>query len=417
MRELFKFLYIVLFILCLCFEVIGQVTISEFLRSAKDDRALKLFDDQVHYLQQKPYQLSPLQKLELRTGSNQLDPDRQDYAIRINPANPWEVRNNNNYFKEYQLILTTKKGIVLKEVLAARYQIVNDFMYCQQQLALIEKDRKLTEAAVIILGKQQYFNSFNGDDYVKYNLDQMNKTVAFEEASFQLDNQLALIVEKYPNALDKTVKWDYQQMITIDQIENIVDSLLRVEGSIATIAYQEGKVNLANQEYKLEKSNINVGYLQTQYQPYRIEQGRKPWNISLGVTIPITNPNKGDMTKKKLEAIEAQHDLENIKSDLRLQSSMFNSKLHNLIKRYRIIHAKLEELNASNLAKTLIEMNNNNPLAVIQFNGNILKLEEIVLRLKHTITSSYIEFLASIDKLQERPIKNYIATDFEAIGF
>ena len=417
MRELFKFLYIVLFILCLCFEVIGQVTISEFLRSAKDDRALKLFDDQVNYLQQKPYQLSPLQKLELRTGSNQLDPDRQDYAIRINPANPWEVRNNNNYFKEYQLILTTKKGIVLKEVLAARYQIVNDFMYCQQQLALIEKDRKLTEAAVIILGKQQYFNSFNGDDYVKYNLDQMNKTVAFEEASFQLDNQLALIVEKYPNALDKTVKWDYQQMITIDQIENIVDSLLRVEGSIATIAYQEGKVNLANQEYKLEKSNINVGYLQTQYQPYRIEQGRKPWNISLGVTIPITNPNKGDMTKKKLEAIEAQHDLENIKSDLRLQSSMFNSKLHNLIKRYRIIHAKLEELNASNLAKTLIEMNNNNPLAVIQFNGNILKLEEIVLRLKHTITSSYIEFLASIDKLQERPIKNYIATDFEAIGF
>ena len=417
MRELFKFLYIVLFILCLCFEVIGQVTISEFLRSAKDDRALKLFDDQVHYLQQKPYQLSPLQKLELRTGSNQLDPDRQDYAIRINPANPWEVRNNNNYFKEYQLILTTKKGIVLKEVLAARYQIVNDFMYCQQQLALIEKDRKLTEAAVIILGKQQYFNSFNGDDYVKYNLDQMNKTVAFEEASFQLDNQLALIVEKYPNALDKTVKWDYQQMITIDQIENIVDSLLRVEGSIATIAYQEGKVNLANQEYKLEKSNINVGYLQTQYQPYRIEQGRKPWNISLGVTIPITNPNKGDMTKKKLEAIEAQHDLENIKSDLRLQSGMFNSKLHNLIKRYRIIHAKLEELNASNLAKTLIEMNNNNPLAVIQFNGNILKLEEIVLRLKHTITSSYIEFLASIDKLQERPIKNYIATDFEAIGF
>ena len=417
MRELFKFLYIVLFILCLCFEVIGQVTISEFLRSAKDDRALKLFDDQVNYLQQKPYQLSPLQKLELRTGSNQLDPDRQDYAIRINPANPWEVRNNNNYFKEYQLILTTKKGIVLKEVLAARYQIVNDFMYCQQQLALIEKDRKLTEAAVIILGKQQYFNSFNGDDYVKYNLDQMNKTVAFEEASFQLDNQLALIVEKYPNALDKTVKWDYQQMITIDQIENIVDSLLRVEGSIATIAYQEGKVNLANQEYKLEKSNINVGYLQTQYQPYRIEQGRKPWNISLGVTIPITNPNKGDMTKKKLEAIEAQHDLENIKSDLRLQSGMFNSKLHNLIKRYRIIHAKLEELNASNLAKTLIEMNNNNPLAVIQFNGNILKLEEIVLRLKHTITSSYIEFLASIDKLQERPIKNYIATDFEAIGF
>lgn len=417
MRAIVLYSWLISLFIAVNVEVSGQVTVSEFLRSAKDDREVRLFEEQLSYLQQKPYQLSPLQKLEVRTRSNQLDPARQDYALRLNPANPWEVRHNNNYFKEFQLVLATRKAIVLKEVLAARYKLVIDFMYYRELKALAEEDKKLAEAALAVLGMQQYSDSFKGDDFVKLNLEHLNKVVALEEVSFEMDNQMDQIVEKHPAAFDQNIEWDYQRILSIDQIEMVVDSLFTAEGSNIALAYQEGKVNLANQEFKLEKSNINVGFLQTQYEPYRIEQNRKPWNISMGITIPIANPNKGDMTKRKLEVIEAQYDLDEKRGELQSQRVMLHRRLKNLITRYRLTKLKMDELRNGTLAKTLTEMKGNNPLAAIQFNANTLKLQGIVLKLRQSILSTYIEFLSSTDRLQQHPITNYMSSDFEEIGF
>lgn len=417
MRAIVLYSWLISLFIAVNVEVSGQVTVSEFLRSAKDDREVRLFEEQLSYLQQKPYQLSPLQKLEVRTRSNQLDPARQDYALRLNPANPWEVRHNNNYFKEFQLVLATRKAIVLKEVLAARYKLVIDFMYYRELKALAEEDKKLAEAALAVLGMQQYSDSFKGDDFVKLNLEHLNKVVALEEVSFEMDNQMDHIVEKHPAAFDQNIEWDYQRILSIDQIEMVVDSLFTAEGSNIALAYQEGKVNLANQEFKLEKSNINVGFLQTQYEPYRIEQNRKPWNISMGITIPIANPNKGDMTKRKLEVIEAQYDLDEKRGELQSQRVMLHRRLKNLITRYRLTKLKMDELRNGTLAKTLTEMKGNNPLAAIQFNANTLKLQGIVLKLRQSILSTYIEFLSSTDRLQQHPITNYMSSDFEEIGF
>lgn len=417
MRAIVLYSWLISLFIAVNVEVSGQVTVSEFLRSAKDDREVRLFEEQLSYLQQKPYQLSPLQKLEVRTRSNQLDPARQDYALRLNPANPWEVRHNNNYFKEFQLVLATRKAIVLKEVLAARYKLVIDFMYYRELKALAEEDKKLAEAALAVLGMQQYSDSFKGDDFVKLNLEHLNKVVALEEVSFEMDNQMDHIVEKHPAAFDQNIEWDYQRILSIDQIEMVVDSLFTAEGSNIALAYQEGKVNLANQEFKLERSNINVGFLQTQYEPYRIEQNRKPWNISMGITIPIANPNKGDMTKRKLEVIEAQYDLDEKRGELQSQRVMLHRRLKNLITRYRLTKLKMDELKNGTLAKTLTEMKGNNPLAAIQFNANTLKLQGIVLKLRQSILSTYIEFLSSTDRLQQHPITNYMSSDFEEIGF
>src|SRR5689334_15617377 len=107
----------------------GQVTINEFLKSALDDSELQSYDAQLKYLESKPYRLSPLQKLEFRTKSNELDPGRQDYAIRINPANPWEMKSNANYFKGYQSVLAFEKDFAWKESLLTRYLLIIELLY------------------------------------------------------------------------------------------------------------------------------------------------------------------------------------------------------------------------------------------------------------------------------------------------
>src|SRR5687768_14387216 len=102
----------------------AQLTIGQFIQSTERDAEQKAFISQLEYLASKPYRLAPIQKLEFRTRTNELDFGRQDYAIRVNPANPWEVRNNNRYFKEYASELGFEMELLFRDALVERYTLI-----------------------------------------------------------------------------------------------------------------------------------------------------------------------------------------------------------------------------------------------------------------------------------------------------
>ena len=118
----------------------AQVTMQEFLRSVKTDYEVSSFEAQIQYLDAKTYRLSPLQKLEFRTRSNQLDPDRQDYGLRFTPANPWEIRSNNHYFQQYRSVLAFERDLALKDALIARYSLIIDLLYYKEIRVLKERE-------------------------------------------------------------------------------------------------------------------------------------------------------------------------------------------------------------------------------------------------------------------------------------
>src|SRR5688572_9191584 len=86
-------------------QAAAQTAIDGFFLSAYEDTEVKSINEQIQYLNSRPYRLAPIDQLQFRTESNQLDPSRQDYALRLNPANPWQVRNNNRYFSDYKSML------------------------------------------------------------------------------------------------------------------------------------------------------------------------------------------------------------------------------------------------------------------------------------------------------------------------
>lgn len=394
----------------------AQITMQEFLRSASSDHEVTSYEEQIHFLDAKTYRLSPLQKLEFRTRSNQLDPDRQDYGLRFTPANPWEIRSNNQYFQQYKSVLSYERDLALKEALINRYNLITGLMYFREIKSLKEEAQRLVNVQITIMEKQRQSDFFNAEDYVELKLDQMDRSVEFEEANFDLLNQFRRVEGMYPAASEQTVDWDYDYVLTVDRLAQVVDSLYGQQLPSTSIKHRESKIDLANQEYKLEKSNINVGFVQAQYEHYRIEQDRKPWNISLGVTIPITNPNKGDMTKRKLEAIEAQHERDETKEEVKTLTSASREQLKSLIVRYQDIKEKIHALNVGSLSSTISALKDDNPMASIRFNQNLLKLKAIEVKLRQSILTAYIEFLGHTDIIQQQPLLNFLSPRLESIG-
>lgn len=398
------------------FSAGAQITISEFISSATQDPDLASLDAQLLYLDAKPYKLSPLQKLEFRTRSNQLDPDRQDYAVRINPSNPWEVRSNNNFFHEFENTLRLERDIIFKKELEQRYLLIVQWLHYQELKALEEESLRLMEQQAAILEKQQGSDFFDAGDFVKLKLDQVEKAVDLEELLLDTDETLGRIRRECP-AAGQPVAWHEEPgLISVDRIKMITDSLAVMDYSSSAVTFREKKIDLAEKEYVLEKSNINLGFIQTQYESYRLEQDRKPWNISLGITIPVVNPNKGDMTKQKLKMIEAEHDLEEEKQEVRMNKAVAVERLNSLIGHYEEITAKVEGFTNSSLTGTLSTMKDNNPIALVRFNANVLRLKAIQAKLKYNILVAYIEFLGYNDRLQQQPLVNYLSTTLQLVS-
>lgn len=184
-----------------CCNLYAQTGFGSFIRSAKDDPAVSMFDLQVEYLNGKPYRLAPVQKLELRTETNQLDPSRQEYALRVAPANPWELRQNNQYFKELKSSISLEKGIVLKEVLLERYTLIIELVTYAGLRDLAQRKLELTQTSLSMLEKQQLSGYFDGEDYVDLKLEEMDKAVDVDEASYEADNAARKVTALFPDAM------------------------------------------------------------------------------------------------------------------------------------------------------------------------------------------------------------------------
>jgi hypothetical protein len=390
-------------------SIVAQISIEDFLYSATTDPAFNVLDAQEKFLQAKPYQLSPIQKLEFRTESNQLDRTRQDYALRINPANPWENRRTTLYFKTYQELLQLDRSRVLKEMLLARYVAIVNWATSMELKSLKEAEKKSNENAIAILEGQQSSTAFDADLYIKLKLDQIEKTVEYEEANLELDNQTS-IVESLHSATKLTpVNWLLKSFISLASADKLIDTLSANRREEGELAYQKKKIELLESEWRLKKSNINVGYVQTKYENFRIQQGREPWSISLGVAIPIFNPNKGDMAKRRLDVYKAEGNLAKSKDEQQLGIDLSKTKAKSILKRYYQLTTMMDTLQLSSLGDLIQQQDKGNPINKVRYEANLIKLKMAAVKLKQQFYLTYFEILSHTDQIQQKPLLNYLS--------
>jgi hypothetical protein len=399
-----------LLVLCVIqLKLSAQVPMEEFLSSAWDDPAVKSFSTRDQYLQNKPYQLSPVRRLEFRTETNQLDPDRQEYQLRLSPSNPWEMKYTNRYFGAYREMLQYDRDRALKEALYARYVEIADWVYQSDVESLRREEKEITDQLVQVLEAQRFSRFFDPEDYVELKLDQVDRAVDLEKVRFELDNVKHRVAALYASAQLQRLDWTRENIITVAALEQVVDSISIYETAGGEVAYRLKRIDLASQEWHLEKSNINIGYVQARYQEFRLDQERSPWSITLGVVIPVFNPNKGDMTKRKLDMIKAQDDYDAVKQQITNDGFIAREKLKSLLERLADIRTLQENLNIDELTSHLQAMNSNNPVLGLQVKRKLVKLQVMEAQLHHQVVLTYLDFLKTTERLQQRPLINYLS--------
>lgn len=387
----------------------GQVSMEEFLESAFESTQIRQIDQQKGFLESGSYKMAPIRGLEFRTESNQLDPQRQDFALRISPANPWEINRNNAYFEKYQEVIDLGQIRQIKKLIQLRYDLIIDWVYLQDRKSLKDEEIKRIRSLIEILEAQRNSSFFDPENYAELKIDLIEKQAELQDLMLEEDVLKQRIVSFFPDAQSKNLDWNLDDLVSIEHISNWIEThQAQIESEEVT--YHRKLVELSKAEWELEKSNLNIGFLQAQYQQFRLAQDRKPWNIGLGIRLPIFNPNKGKMAEKKLDIFEAEGNLTQVQNEHVAEVELVKSKLVGLCENYFSIQNQLEDLDLISIEKNLNTLSSNNPAVNLRFQRNLLKSKNILARHQRDIYAAFIEYLSLTDALQQRPIVNYLGS-------
>lgn len=387
----------------------GQVSMEEFLESAFESIQIRQIDQQKGFLESGSYKMAPIRGLEFRTESNQLDPQRQDFALRISPANPWEINRNNAYFEKYQEVIDLGQIRQIKKLIQLRYDLIIDWVYLQDRKSLKDEEIKTIRSLIEILEAQRNSSFFDPENYAELKIDLIEKQAELKDLMLEEDVLKQRIVSFFPDAQSKNLDWNLDDLVSIERISNWIEThQAQIESEEVT--YHRKLVELSKAEWELEKSNLNIGFLQAQYQQFRLAQDRKPWNIGMGIRLPIFNPNKGKMAEKKLDIFEAEGNLTQVQNEHVAEVELVKSKLVGLCENYFSIQNQLEDLDLISIEKNLNSLSANNPAVNLRFQRNLLKSKNILARHQRDIYAAFIEYLSLTDALQQRPIVNYLGS-------
>ncbi|GAA0877192.1 hypothetical protein GCM10009119_01600 [Algoriphagus jejuensis] len=383
---------------------------EDFLWSALEAPEVQTLMQQNAFLETNSYKLSPIRGMEIRTETNQLDPHRQDFALRINPANPWEIKRNNEYFQTYQEVIGLDQDRKLKELLTRHYAAIIGWSYLQEQKKLKQEEQEITQSLLQILEAQRFSSFFDADDYADLKIDLLEKHADLEELNFEEEILRKEIESLFPLAKSQDIAWSMASLVPVELIEQWIQRH-EARPENGEIAYRQKLVELASAEWALAKSNLNIGFVQAQYQQYRLEQERSPWSIGLGVRLPLFNPNKGKMAEKKLDILEAQGELTQAQDEQEAGLSLMKTKVRTLTQRYHSLQEQMESLDMEGLGENLNAIQGGNPLAELRLRRSLVKSKNVTARLKRDIYHAYIEYLAETELLQSLPMVNYLQSD------
>jgi hypothetical protein len=396
-------------------QVHGQLPLEGFLNSAFNDTKVRMVNEQVQFLSTSPYRLSPLQRVEFRTQNRELLGYQQEFGLRFVAANPWEVRNSNLFFKSYRNGLDLEQSLALKDALHTRYQAAIDFMYYRALTRILSLNKLLIARQLSVLKEQAGSKFFDADDFVDLQLDEMDATVEFDEAQFALQEQLIAIEAFYGQTLPDSLQWTMDSAPLPSALVLILDSLTSANEAPLFVRLRKEQLSMAESEYKMEKSNVNAGFLQTDYDHRREVQGRTPFNISLGVTIPLVNPNKGDMARRHVDVIESRYEIDEAQTEHVIETSRRIARLKNLAGQYKVLQTKISGYEGGSMAAVMSALEGGDPRITIRFNANILKLKILHLKMHRDALLTYISSLYTTDRLQVTPLVNYLDADLPVI--
>lgn len=387
------------------------ISLKQLLKSSLNDPIFKSFNEQQSYLlKTQNFSLPWINQMQFRYQDNPFNDFRTRYGFRVEPANPWQRKHNNQYFLGIQALKIIEQKLHLKEILRDRYNLVVEFWMASERAHLTTKQKKIREQIGYALSQKAGSSGFDTDQFLNAQLDVIAKEADCQEANFDRD-----VAQGKIRAISGATRLDlsFAELIEVDQINQLIHTEISANRTGFELLKQ--RVEVSGLKMKLEKSNADLGFLQTVYSSDRRIDGENSLGLAVGVTIPLANTNKENVAREKMNTMELQGELEQFQAEekIKIATSIANLKLR--LDHYKKLDSLIASVKSKGLNLLTSRSNNYDPVIELKYQDKLIQFDLLKSKIKKEVLLQYISFLADSDKLQERPMVNYLSKKFEEV--
>lgn len=395
-----------------------RLGINSFLATAQKDCGLRSHRELVDYLENAPDSTPYLDKVEFRTETKDFDIDKQEYALRFYLKGWGETQFGETISERALEASRIEHEAYFHRALKQRYELTLQYLETASLLRLQNELLTLYEDRINVLKKQRT-SSLSFD--VNALISAEDGYTDFRLEVTKLENQMKSVKHKINLAAgsETTILFNEEQIISVEKVAQMIRDL-PPEPEVDNIYLRQSRsrMELAEDRCNLEKAKDRdyLSFIQVSYDTNESAPLEEAFCVQLGFRLPFmlldreeVNRNRTSYLKEKLKHEEGK------RAALEKAISLCRS-LESLISQYHILANRGKSADAEVSLRTYMKTAGIDPLDLLELRESILKTDIRINEISYQIRYQFVELMDIVDKLSEKPLKNYISANMEEIS-
>ncbi len=388
----------------------AQFNMEEFLATARNDLSLNPTQAKLDFLKENNFNGPWINRVEFRTRSNDTNLSQEDFRFRLTPGNPAELKANKRYYEKQVSLLNYEYREELNSALARRYALAVDHLFEHRAKARLEKQLEINNHLLEMIGRNASAYDMDLGDLIDTQSDDLDMKLEIENTTIRMREFEYLIKEFYNFSGD--LEWGQVEVIEVNDILNLFAQFKdKPTGEHIELVRMDQRNLLAAERFNIEKSESlrNIGYFQAEYDTDRGDEASDHFGYQIGIRIPIVNPDKPDLNRRKLALMDDQALLEKKKDSYRKEIELAVLRMEHYAIQHKEITQKLEMMKEQNFLQL------NSPGKTLKI-ADLIKINEFQIDLvskknsiEKMIYETYLEYLDLNGVLSELPLRNYLS--------
>jgi len=394
----------------------AEITINDYLATAYKNETYAFQTEKITFLKKSSSNTPFINEVEFRMQIDQFRDSKQKYTTRLN-LNAWgEYTQGNKVYNASLKYNETERDIILNESLKERYMDIITYAFLEIQFISLKSLMRVYNDRAEVLKQSVGTLQF---DAVKL-IETERQLLDLQLDLINIKNNKAVIEEKirifFPSESEEALI--IEDMLDIYAIQEQVNKLKEsfVEENVY-IQHRLYKYQMAEAKYILETSENNtyLSFVEAAFDMDKKDKFEKAFSIEFGVTIPIVNPNRLDINRRKLNSLKAKSDWIKVKKDIQEMFYAFSNRIKRLTSQYELISLQKKQSRTEETFDIFRQMDGANPLTLLKLKESMLKNELTMQKIRHQIYETYIKLLDCSGKLSSQPLVNYLSTNLQPI--
>jgi hypothetical protein len=388
---------------------LAQFDINEFIGSARSDLSLESAKAKLEFLKDNNFNGPWLSRVEFRTRSNDANISQEDFRFRLTPSNPAELKAYKRYYQKAVAFQNIEYRDLLNSALKKRYRLVIDHYFASTEIENLQQQLQINHDIIAMINQSPGRYSLDLGDLIDAESDELEMNLAIEDARIEID-EVEYLMKAHHN-FEGDVKWQSFQLLDVEDILTILQEIkIDTNAQHVNLVKMEQRHSIAAERINIEKSESyrNIGFIQAEYDTDRGDAAFDHFGYQLGLRIPIVNPDKPDLNRRKLAIMDDAALLEDKRDEYNREKELVALRIDRYASQFKEVEEKIDQMKLKDYLRFQRLDRSIDISDLIKMNEFFMELLEKRNEIAKNLYEDYLEYIDLSGKLAEVPLRNYL---------